>query len=923
MTSGQKTALSLLVSVILFCAFSLAAFAGLFSAIDARFYEPAKIYGIRERLKNVALACDEYLSALGDRFATGESSFLKNPSVASFVEAKAGQEDVFARSELLGDLRSSTQGFLGLRVLDKNQNSIHYSTFASDILRRDEKNNLTAYKNYLDCLSPSGKQEIPAQIISCEDTAGDLAVGKKVYFDADKRVVFSYPLYDRYSVFRGTALFYVNALDFSNALLKRGLISVGEGFTFLANGQTGQDSLCGYVFGIPSLGLSAQEEIENGVLDAWKNDSASVQRLFSIDADGKNFLVALSERSKSGVFACGIFNDDIFSLSKAARFLILACVFVSLFLICFLILNLRRDDETVIRERIKTLQLGVVDEYLSKKEALDWEAISGRREAVTKEIISSLGGRAKKRQAQVEELINRSWDELFAAMNLRPAAGADSKGGLENAQEIKAMLQEILSSGAIKVQSVAAAAPAPVKAAPKPAAVEEVEVADAEPVEDLEEVADAEPVEDLEEIPEAEAVEAEAVEAEEVADAEPVEDLEEVPEAEAVEAADAEPVEDLEEVAAAEPVEDLEEVPEAEPVEDLEEVPEAEEVADAEPVEELEELEDVAPLESVDGHENDAPVVLESPLEAQSVEDLEEVPEAEPVEDLEEVPEAEEVEVADAEPVEDLEEIPEAEEVADAEPESDEDESPASSSVPEDIREDVASDFFAVHQDSEERKEGEPHSRDDAFDPFFNVRDAFEPNEETESLAQNFVISEPNFKDLDTSGREQAVNGTFEEDKKNIEKEISLEEFGVQQQKEREEFSEDLEFGAPNTRNDDDGTDVASTFTTEKPRFERSPFAAFAKPAPQVQENKSAALLSDAEQDSASAAAAIPISGGKSFMFSSFGQNQNFSELQAADYSAIVQDSNGVFSITDDLQTGGFVQDNSFKRLVDSVLNKA
>ena len=821
MTSGQKTALSLLLSVILFCAFSLAAFAGLFSAIDARFYEPAKIYGIRERLKNVALACDEYLSALGDRFATGESSFLKNPSVASFVEAKAGQEDVFARSELLGDLRSSTQGFLGLRVLDKNQNSIHYSTFASDILRRDEKNNLTAYKNYLDCLSPSGKQEIPAQIISCEDTAGDLAAGKKVYFDADKRVVFSYPLYDRYSVFRGTALFYVNALDFSNALLKRGLISVGEGFTFLANGQTGQDSLCGYVFGIPSLGLSAQEEIENGVLDAWKNDSASVQRLFSIDAEDKNFLVALSERSKSGVFACGIFNDDIFSLSKAARFLILACVFVSLFLICFLILNLRRDDETVIRERIKTLQLGVVDEYLSKKEALDWEAISGRREAVTKEIISSLGGRAKKRQAQVEELINRSWDELFAAMNLRPAAGADSKGGLENAQEIKAMLQEILSSDAIKVQSVAAAAPAPVKAAPKPAAVEEV--------------------------------------------------------------------------------------------------------ADAEPVEELEELEDVAPLESVDGHENDAPVVLESPLEAQPVEDLEEIPEAEaveaadaePVEDLEEIP--------DAEPVEDLEEVPEAEavEAADVEPESDEDESPASSSVPEDIREDVASDFFAVHQDSEERKEGEPHSRDDAFDPFFNVRDAFEPNEETESLAQNFVISEPNFKDLDTSGREQAVNGTFEEDKKNIEKEISLEEFGVQQQKEREEFSEDLEFGAPNTRNDDDGTDVASTFTTEKPRFERSPFAAFAKAAPQVQENKSAALLSDAEQDSASAAAAIPISGGKSFMFSSFGQNQNFSELQAADYSAIVQDSNGVFSITDDLQTGGFVQDNSFKRLVDSVLNKA
>ena len=64
MTSGQKTALSVLISVMLFGAFTVAAFAGLFSAIDARFYEPAKISQINKKLDGVSSACDDYLKSL-------------------------------------------------------------------------------------------------------------------------------------------------------------------------------------------------------------------------------------------------------------------------------------------------------------------------------------------------------------------------------------------------------------------------------------------------------------------------------------------------------------------------------------------------------------------------------------------------------------------------------------------------------------------------------------------------------------------------------------------------------------------------------------------------------------------------------------------------------------------------------------------
>ncbi|MBR5965878.1 MAG: DUF4573 domain-containing protein [Treponema sp.] len=866
MTSGQKTALSVLISVMLFGAFAVAAFAGLFSAIDARFYEPAKISQIDKKLQDISAAYDDYLKTLNERFALGQNAFLKNSSVQTFVEAKPSDQDVLSRGEALGELRSGTQGFLGLRVLDKNQNSIHYSTFHSDILRRDEKNNLTAYKNYLECLSLSGKEEIAAQIVSCSDTGGDLNAGKKIYFDQENRIVISFPLYDRYSVFRGSAIFYVNALDFANVLLKKNLISIGETVSFLSNGLVGADCLCGYAFGLPSVG---QEDFAAALFDAWKKNSGAAERLLSLGGQSKNFWVAVSQKAKSGVFVCGVYNDEIFALPPSARILILICVFVSIFLVCFLLLNLRRDDETVIRERIKTLQLGVVDEYLSKKEELNWETISGRRDAVTKEIIQSLGGRAKKRQAQVEELINRSWDELFAAMNLRPK---DSSGGaMENAQEIKAMLQELLSNGALKVQAVQAPPSASAAVAPAPAKAAALEPQEAEPLEEVEEIEEVEEVEDAEPVEEAEEVEA----LEEVEEAEPVEALEKVEEAE--------PVEEAEEVEALEEVEDAEPVEEAEEVEALEEVEEAEPVEDAQPVEEFESV--------------DASDFLDGIEDAQTADDAQPVEEAEPVEDLEEVESFDELH-------EDLKNL-----AADLSAKEEGD---------IDISEDVSADFFALRPkkegaDKKPKEEGVVGDKD--LDPYTNVRDSFAPNDETEEVVKNFSVIQPDFTDLDARADDEKVNGTLEGEKSDWCKELSPEDFGVSVKEEKEEFSEPLEFSAPQNNGLDDGTDVASTFTTEAPSFDRNP---------RIHDgDKNKAQDDPVSLASAPEAAAIPLSNTEAFMFSSFGQNAKAAELQAADYNAIVQDKNGVFSIVDGVNTQGVVQDNSFKRLVDSVLNNS
>ncbi len=519
--------------MILFGAFTVAAFARLFSVIDSRFYEPAKLSQINQNLNSISSTYDEYMHTLKMRFALGSDSFLKNKAVSSFVESRPSDKDVEERGELLGDLRSSTQGLIGLRILDKNLNSVHYSTFRNDVLRRDIGANLTAYKDYSECLNLSGNKEISASELFAGNS-GDMEKDSKTLFDSDGRIIFSFPLYDKYSVFRASAVFYVNAFDFNNILLKKNLISIGASGQFLCVNSGSQTAVRGFAFGIPSV---ADDKFYKAIEDVWQRGETGVTRLFSADS---SYFVLVSGRTQDGTYISQVFNDEIFALPASGRALILTCIFISLFLITFFILNLRRDDMTVIRERIRTLQLGVVDEYLSKKESLDWEKISGRREAVTKEIISSLGRRAKKHPREVEELINRSWDELFAAMNLKPHGQAATEAlSAQNTEEIKRLLQELLSNGGIKVQPSVSVPSAPVHS-PSKTAEEMEEVPDAEAAEDLEE---AEP---LEEVPDAEA-------AENLEEAEP---LEEVPDAGAAEnLEEAEPLEEVPDAGAAENLE--------------------------------------------------------------------------------------------------------------------------------------------------------------------------------------------------------------------------------------------------------------------------------------------------------------------------------------------------------------------------------
>ena len=574
MTSGQKTAVSLLISVVLFAAFVVAAFTGLFSVIDARFYEPGKISQIQKHLDTVSENFNEYIETLESRFGKNENSFLKQTCVQSYIENQPSDEVVRERSKLSGDLFSQTPGLLGMRLIDKNGSSVHFSTFSSDVLNRTSE--IVSFKNYTDAITLTGEKEIPFEKISSPDSYGTNGVVCKTVFDGrDNRIILSFPYYDSYKAYRGTFVFYVNANDFNRVLLSKKIITFGDTGSLVSGLNFEEEKKeteykSGFVFGIPAIG---KKIFEQEILSRWEKglfapekivyksseDSFAIQEYDAAIENKKsdnNYWVLVSSTKADFGYIGGIYPDEMFAMPDAVKILLLICIFLTLFLVVFLAVNLKQDDMVVIRERIRRLQLGIVSEYLKKKENVDWQVVSGkiaeRRQDVTLEIIRSLGRKAKKHDKEVNELINRSWDELLAAMSVQ-VRKENNENGLTNAAEIKSMLEELLSSGNIKVQTVGSAVnvmPVTVKSSKSVPVIEQVQ--------ELDKVEKAEAVEELEEIEEAEAVE----ELEEVEEAESVDELEEVEEAEAVE--------ELEEVEDVEAVDELEEVEEAEVVKKLE-----------------------------------------------------------------------------------------------------------------------------------------------------------------------------------------------------------------------------------------------------------------------------------------------------------------------------------------------------------------
>lgn len=615
MKSGIKTAVSLLIAILIFGGITVLSSFGMFSTVEKRFYEPARLKAINGKLDSVADCSNAYIDNLLALLGYEEKGFLSSESVASFVNQAPSDEALY----LFSSIREKIPGLDGMRIVDSAGRRVHFSSFRNDYTISGNKRN---YANYDVLKTSRGRGELEYSVVTAFGSEQENSLSPRIVFDGEEqRLIFSYRLYSDASNKNGfSAIFYINPYDFINQLIEKHCISVNEQLTLISSSD---GKMGGFVFALPAVG---QNIFASEIIKKW--DEKSFGPDIIVSTEGTNFngitvnqetgeisgnnsdekTVSWSLISSSISRYCGIaglYTNESLEMPGYVRVLLLICAFITVCLVIVILFNVRKDDDVIIRSKIKSVQIGLLNEYFEKDVDRKKVAamIESQKDALTSKIKKSLGRRGQKYGDDLELILNKSWEDII---NILSGAKAVNGTGIssDDMNEIRRMFEEILSSGTLKIQAQSVSAPVqPVSEVQKAGDVEEIE--EAEPVEDLEEIEEVESVEEVEPLEEVEPVEdLEEVEpVEEIEEAEPVEELEEIQEAEPAgeleDLEDAEPVEDIEE---AEPVEDLEEVEETEAVEDIEEAETVEELEEAEPLEEVEvvsELDDADVLEPV------------------------------------------------------------------------------------------------------------------------------------------------------------------------------------------------------------------------------------------------------------------------------------------------------------------------------------
>ena len=771
MTSGQKVAFSLLISVLVSCAFTVLAFSGLFDLLEVNFYQPLVQEIKQKKLQELEDAQTEYFDILIKRF----DAFTQDSSVKTYLETRPAVSAQKSRDQKRAELMTATPALKGLRIIDNNGRNVYFSTYSSDLISGKKG---IEYRNY----DKSG--ELSYESVRADDIPFDVSENPKkcrIIKDGNKNsLIFSLPFYTRDSTFKGTVLFYCDATNFSQFLFNKNLIDI-NGFATLITEKSDPkelfDGFGGFVFGLPNFGDSS---IREQLISKWREDEDyDFWKLVPIDQtekekklESKTLCAFSAKNPREDIgFITLLYDESDLSFPPYMRLLLLVTAFFTFYLAIFLILSFKHDDIVIIRDKVRRYENEFFAVY-KKMGKNDSAYLIEQKPVLERRILKSLGKKGAKHAAEFKSVFESCWQELSASFagnspstyaqisrtEAVPAINAD-----ELKQIVRSSLEDILENGKLQINAASVVTTSSLESSKKAVQSEEKtkyenevlhespaeelyaveEIAEAEPaeeVDEIEEIAEAEPAEEVDEIEEiAEAEPAEEVdEVEEIAETEPAEELDEVEEI--AEAEPAEELDEVEEIAEAEPAEELDEVEEVEEAEPAEEVDEIEEVEEAEPAEEVDEVEKITEAEPAEELDEVDEIAEAEP--AEEVDEIEEIAEAEPAEELdkvEEIAEAEPTEEVDeieeVEEVEPAEEVDEVEEIAEADPaeEVDEVEEIAEAEPAEELDEveEIAEAEPAEELDEvEEIEEAEPAEEVDEVEEIAEAEDEFDETED-------------------------------------------------------------------------------------------------------------------------------------------------------------------------------------------------
>jgi hypothetical protein len=441
----RKIIFSLLISALIFAVFAAAAFTGLFDFVEARFYNPRVLGALNREVMKDAGLIGGLLDELRDRFSivVGEEAVRR-----SFLPNQA-EEDAFERGRIFGSLLNSLPGLRSVRFVDAGGGRIHFSTLAEDALGQGGSS--LVYRAYPDC---------PGVLPYSEVEAAEGAAPRLIFDGPGEQLIFSYPFTDTLDVYRGSALFTFSVRAVAERMVEEGRILVGEDVSVVS-------SPGGFLLGLPALG---REGLKSQAAGVWGGGNPGLSVLDGEDAESLALISAAygypeqkaagEGSSKTGtVFVGRLVGERLFIFPPLMRFVLLGSFFLTVFLLVFLLFNLRQDSVTVVNSRLGLIRNGLIQQYAGQKRPMDWKhwarELEQRRGEIRAELKRDLPRRKNNSplEAKIDALIDLSWDEVVSAVGNYPPGKLDEK-------ELRALIADVLrrSGGLLPGESVIPAA---------------------------------------------------------------------------------------------------------------------------------------------------------------------------------------------------------------------------------------------------------------------------------------------------------------------------------------------------------------------------------------------------------------------------------------------------------------------------------
>lgn len=481
MNTAKKVCFSFLITLVIFYIFVFASYTGMFSVIETRFYQPAVIHGMEKRLKKISVCLDEYTVEHAQKF----SEYANLPSVKKLVSSFKDENDIDIVKSVSSEFLLTYSCLQGIRIIDSNGKRILFTTFNTD--------------NY----EYSKNTELPYEAIKANDNIENRNKAKIIFDNSNERILFSIPYYDNYDLYRGSIIFYVAGVGFTSHLIEQNILSVSEKAKLVATVfSDSSNQHKGFVLGVPPV---SADVLVSKITELWSKESFDTQQI--LHSEDYNWFVISDNSGKTGIISL-VFQDDILLFNNGIKTVLFICVFITLFLVTFLLFNLKQDEEAFIRDKIKRFKIALINDYLTSTDDTDWEDVSKflaiRKHQINYDIKNFLGQKGQKHKGLVENLLEKTWDEVEQVIIYHEKQNLDKIESKKHSSENIENLEQVEEFEYVKNDEISE--------------LEEVE--DVKELTSIDEIDDVEELENIEEKEKSDDVE----EVEELEDIEQVED---------------------------------------------------------------------------------------------------------------------------------------------------------------------------------------------------------------------------------------------------------------------------------------------------------------------------------------------------------------------------------------------------------------